>query len=338
MESFEGAAQSSLSGESHLAVEVAGLTKRFGRRTVLSDVSVAIPRGVGFGILGPNGAGKTTLLRTLLGLVRYSSGAMRIFGQPVPSELPALFRRIGAVVDEPGFLPHITGRQNLEMLAAARGDGASKRIDYALERAGLGANSDQKVAHYSTGMRQRLGVASCLIADPDLLILDESMNGLDPAGMQNLRTLMREHVASSRTLIFCSHLLDEVERACEMVAILDKGKVVFQGPIAQIRGQGTALVQIGCDDERRALSVLASVPCATEARFDHHEGIIVVLRAGCDPVHSAVEINRSLLGAGVAVHLIAPERPRLEDWFIELTRPGASTDSSPASSPEVRGR
>ncbi len=327
-----GSAEADVStGRTDAVVEVVGLTKRFGKRTVLHDVSFTVPRGVGFGVLGPNGAGKTTLLRTLLGLVGYSAGSIRIFGKRAPLELPSIYWRVGAVVDEPGFLPHLTGRQTLEMLATARGDGASKRIDAALERVGLGPISTQRVSRYSTGMRQRLGVATCLIADPELLILDESMNGLDPLGMQELRALMREHVASSRTLIFCSHLLDEVEKACDMVLVLDKGRVAFHGPIAEMAAQDEPVVRIGCADERQALSILATVPCVKEARADRAASIIAVLRHGSDPLRCVAEINQSLVDARLAVHSIAPEVPSLEDWFIRLTRPQEASSARPGS-------
>ena len=164
------------------AVETHGLSKRFGPTVAVDDVELLVPRGSAFGYLGPNGAGKTTLIRTLLGLTRANAGTMSLLGTPVPAERRRALARVGAIVDEPRFHPHLTGRDNLRLLAAARGGDADQRIAPSLARVGLAERAGDKVAAYSMGMRQRLGVAACLLANPELLILDEPMNGLDPAG------------------------------------------------------------------------------------------------------------------------------------------------------------
>ncbi len=164
------------------AVEVRGLTKRFGPRTAIDNVDLLVPRGVAFGYLGPNGAGKTTLILVLLGLTRADRGTMSLLGVPVPAQRGRALARVGAIVDEPRFHGHLTGRENLKILAAARGAAAGQQIGPALDRTRLTQRADDKVAAYSMGMRQRLGLAACLLADPQLLILDEPMNGLDPAG------------------------------------------------------------------------------------------------------------------------------------------------------------
>ncbi len=197
------------------AVETHGLTKRFGSTVAVDDVELLVPRGSAFGYLGPNGAGKTTLIRTLLGLTRADSGTTALLGIPVPAQRSRALARIGAIVDEPRFHPHLSGRDNLRLLAAARGGGAEQRIDPALDRVGLADRAGDKVAEYSMGMRQRLGVAACLLADPDLLILDEPMNGLDPAGMHDMRTMITSLTGEGRTVVLSSHLLDEVERTCD---------------------------------------------------------------------------------------------------------------------------
>jgi len=171
-------------------VETRGLTKRFGANVAVDGVELQVPRGSVFGYLGPNGAGKTTLMRTLLGLTRADGGTMSLLGLPVPAERKRALARVGAIVDEPRFHPHLTGRDNLRLLAAARGGDAATRIAPSLDRVGLADRADDKVATYSMGMRQRLGVASCLLGDPELLILDEPMNGLDPAGMHEMRTMI----------------------------------------------------------------------------------------------------------------------------------------------------
>ncbi len=190
------------SADAHaLVVETGRLSKRFGRRVVVDDVDLRVPAGVAFGYLGPNGAGKTTLIRMLLGLTPATSGSMRLLGLPVPQARAAALARVGAVVEEPRFHPHLSGRENLEILAAARGRGALARIDDSLERVGLAARAADRVETYSLGMKQRLGIARCLVAEPALLILDEPMNGLDPAGIQELRGFVRSFVADGGTVV-----------------------------------------------------------------------------------------------------------------------------------------
>jgi ABC-2 type transport system ATP-binding protein len=218
------------------AVEAHGLTKRFGRQVAADQVELRVPRGSAFGYLGPNGAGKTTLIRMLLGLTRADSGTMSLLGIPVPVERSRALARVGAIVDEPRFHGHLTGRENLKILAAARGGDAEKQIGPALERTGLAGRADDKVSGYSMGMRQRLGLSACLLADPQLLILDEPMNGLDPAGMREMRDMIRSLVDEGRTVMLSSHLLDEVERTCDQVAIVDHGQVIRQGPIKELTG------------------------------------------------------------------------------------------------------
>ena len=216
------------------AVEVHGLTKRFGARAAVDNVDLLVPRGSAFGYLGPNGAGKTTLIRVLLGLTRADSGTMALLGIPVPAQRGRALARVGAIVDEPRFHGHLTGRENLKILAAARGGDAAQQIGPALDRTRLTQRADDKVSAYSMGMRQRLGLAACLLADPQLLILDEPMNGLDPAGMHEMRDMLRSLTDEGRTVVLSSHLLDEVERTCDQVAIVDHGKVIRQGPIGEL--------------------------------------------------------------------------------------------------------
>ena len=211
------------SDRSQWAVETHGLTKRFGENIAVNDVELLVPRGCAFGYLGPNGAGKTTLIRVLLGLTHADAGTMSLLGHAVPRHRDVALARVGAIVDEPRFHGHLTGRQNLQILAAAREPAAKGRIEPALERVGILHRADDKVSKYSMGMRQRLGVAACLLGDPELLILDEPMNGLDPAGMLDMRDMIKSLVAEGRTVVLSSHLLDEVERTCDAVAIVDRG-------------------------------------------------------------------------------------------------------------------
>ncbi len=206
------------------AVETHGLTKHFGSNIAVNNVELLVPRGCAFGCLGPNGAGKTTLIRVLLGLTHADAGTMSLLGHSVPKDRDKALARIGAIVDEPRFHGHLTGRQNLQILAAAREPAARDRIDSSLERVGMLHRAGDKVSKYSMGMRQRLGVAACLLGDPQLLILDEPMNGLDPAGILEIREMIQSLAAEGRTVFLSSHLLDEVERTCDAVAIVDKGR------------------------------------------------------------------------------------------------------------------
>ena len=295
-------------------VETAGLSKRFGERTVVDDVELRVPRGVAFGYLGPNGAGKTTLIRMLLGLTTASAGTMRLLGHPVPGRRDLALARVGAIVEEPRFHNHLSGRQNLELVAAARDRGAAFRIDESLERVGLGARAGERVGTYSLGMRQRLGIARCLIADPELLVLDEPMNGLDPAGIQEFRAFVRDFVADGRTIVLSSHLLDEVEKTCDHVAIVDRGRIVVQGPLDVLRGESGRHVVIGVDDVVRARSLLAGHR-AVESVVDDGQAIRVSLR---EP-EAIADLNRRLVEAGVNVDRLEPSRATLEERFLDVT-------------------
>jgi ABC-2 type transport system ATP-binding protein len=300
-----------------LAVETHGLTKRFGARVAIDSVDLEVPRGSAFGFLGPNGAGKTTMIRMLLGLTRASAGTMSLLGRPVPAERAIALARVGAIVEEPRFHPQLTGRENLRIIAAARGPEARPRIAPALQRVGLSERADDKVKGYSLGMRQRLGVARCLLADPQLLILDEPTNGLDPGGIQEFRIMMRALVEEEgRTVFVSSHLLSEVERTCDHAAIVDLGKVIAQGPIAELAGGADhhELI-VGVDDPARAQQLLADHRFVTEARRSD-EGLRVILSGGPD---SAAAVNAALVEAGLAVYRLEPVRQSLEQRFLEIT-------------------
>jgi ABC-2 type transport system ATP-binding protein len=299
-------------------VETTGLTKRFGERVAVDDVDLRIPRGAAFGYLGPNGAGKTTLIRMLLGLTRASAGSMRLLGRPVPAEREAALARVGAIVEEPRFHGHLTGRENLEIVAAARGREAYGRIDGALGRVGLAERANERVKRYSLGMRQRLGVAQSLLADPELLILDEPTNGLDPAGIQEFREMIRGFVEEGRTVLLSSHLLDEVERICDAVAIVDLGRVVAQGPIDAIAAGGASSIVVGSSEPKRALSVVSGHTAVRTAE-PLADGISLTLHPDVDREAAGADINRRLVEAGIAVHRFEPVTTSLEQRFLEMT-------------------
>ncbi|MGH9171622.1 MAG: ABC transporter ATP-binding protein [Acidimicrobiales bacterium] len=309
--------------ESQWAVETHGLTKRFGDNVAVNGVELLVPRGSAFGYLGPNGAGKTTLIRVLLGLTQADAGTMSLLGYPVPKQRDRALARVGAIVDEPRFHHHLTGRQNLSLLAAAREPAARGRIDQALERVGILHRANDKVSKYSLGMRQRLGVAACLIGDPQLLVLDEPMNGLDPGGMQDMREMILSLTAEGRTVVLSSHLLDEVERTCDAVAIVDRGNVIRQGPISELLAGTSVVIQVECSDPELARRLLQRTTLGSHV--DAGElGISVTLPAGAGR-DAAAEIARVLVEGGVAIYRLQPIQTSLESWFLQVTsRLGAS--------------
>ena len=206
-----------------LIIETRGLTKRFGGRTAVADVNLSVPAGCAFGFLGHNGAGKTTVIRLLA-------------GRPLAAQRAAALARVGAIIEEPRFHHHLTGRENLRVVAAVRGPQSRRQLEPALARVGLADRGDDRVGTYSQGMRQRLGIARCLLADPELIILDEPMNGLDPGGILELRGLIASLVTEGRTVFISSHLLDEIEKICHAAAVIDRGRIIAQGTIRELTG------------------------------------------------------------------------------------------------------
>lgn len=299
------------------AVEVHGLFKRFGPNTAVNGVDLSVPRGCAFGYLGPNGAGKTTLMRVLLGLTHADAGTISVLGHPVPKDRAKALARVGAIVDEPRFHQHLSGRENLAMLASSREPAASDRIDPALDRVGLGRRADDKVAGYSMGMRQRLGVAACLLGDPELLFLDEPMNGLDPAGMSDMREMILSFVDEGRTVVLSSHLLDEVQRTCDSVAIVDRGTVIRQGPIAELLAGTSVVVEVECSEPERARGLIQrAAPDASIDLVPYGLSATLPPGAGRDLV---AEISRVLVEGGVDLYRIQPVQTSLESWFLEVT-------------------
>jgi ABC-2 type transport system ATP-binding protein len=299
-------------------VETSGLTKRFGDRVAVKDVDLHVPSGSAFGYLGPNGAGKTTLIRMLLGLTNATSGEMRLLGRPVPAERAAALARIGAIVEEPRFHGHLTGRENLSVIAAAREPEAHARIDGALVRVGLSQRADDRVKGYSLGMRQRLGVARSLLADPELLILDEPTNGLDPAGIQEFRHMIRGFVDEGRTVLLSSHLLDEVEKICDQVAIVDRGQVVVQGSIAELAADGKQTILVATSDNEQAVRILGEHR-AIQSLSRENGTVRIALYSDVEAEAAAGDISRRLVFGGVAIRRFEPTRVSLEQRFLEIT-------------------
>jgi ABC-2 type transport system ATP-binding protein len=302
------------------AIEVSGLTKRFGSRTAVDSLELSVPEACAYGFLGPNGAGKTTLIRMLLGLTRPSQGQISMLGLNLPAQRAAALARTGAIVEEPRFHNHLTGRENLRIIAAARGGEAFDRIATSLAKVGLGDRADERVKRYSLGMRQRLGVARCLLSDPGLLILDEPSNGLDPAGIHEFRAMIRGFVDEGRTVFLSSHLLAEVERICDRVAIVDHGRLIAEGTLDELRSGGDKLLVVGCDDADRALALLDGNPAVAAASLADGELRVTLVEVADDEGRaSAAAVNRTLVEAGVAVHKLEPVEATLEQRFLEIT-------------------
>jgi ABC-2 type transport system ATP-binding protein len=305
-------------------IETEGLTKRFGPRAAVLDVDLSVPRGTCFGFLGPNGAGKTTLIRMLLALATPTSGTARIRGVDVARDGRRALQRVGGMVEEPRFYPYMTGRQNLEAWAALLGDEARGRIDAVLVRVGLEARGGERVSRYSLGMRQRLGVARALLGDPELLILDEPSNGLDPAGMAAFREMLRALATEEgRTVFISSHLLDEVERICDAVAIVNHGAVLMQGSMRELIESGETGIAVGCDDVPAALGVLHALPGVAGVR-NRPDGSLLV--AGPTDAAFAAAVNRALVQAGVAVWSLSRFEETLEQRYLQITA-GATPSS-----------
>ncbi len=289
-----------------------GLGKRFGRVTAVDGVDLQVPAGTRFGLLGPNGSGKTTLLRMLLGLVHATAGEVELLGQPVPRHAARVLPRVGALVEGPAAWGHLSGRANLRLLDAAgpgRRRGRHKRVDEALERVGLGGIDRRPVRAYSLGMRQRLGLAAALLRRPELLVLDEPTNGLDPRGIGEVRELLTELNAHGTTVVLSSHLLTEVEALCHRVGVMDAGRLVLDQDLAALRSP-TGRVLLRTPDPAAAVAEL-------DGQVVDRNGDALVVRAD-DPA----ALNARLVAAGVRVAELAPQRRSLEQVVLEVTGPG----------------
>jgi ABC-2 type transport system ATP-binding protein len=296
-------------------LQITGLSKRYAKsadRYAVRDLSFRVEPGQVLGLLGPNGAGKTTTLRMLMGLIRPDEGEIRVFGEAVRPGAPVL-SRLGAFVEGAGFLPHLTGRANLELYWQATGrPAADARMAEALEIAGLGDALERAVRTYSQGMRQRLAIAQAMLGLPDLLILDEPTNGLDPPQIREMREVMIRYAAGGRTVIVSSHLLAEVEQSCTHLVVMDRGRLVTAGPVADIVGSAdTVLVGVAGELEQQLVDKVAGLPgVATAVREE--DGLLAVLD-GMTPAQFVAELVR----LGVPVARVGPHR-RLEDAFLTL--------------------
>ena len=291
-------------------IDTHALTRRYGEAIVAVDsLDLRVRRGEVYGFLGPNGAGKTATLRMLLGLVRPTSGTAAVLGEPPGA--PAGLRRIGAMVEAPAFYPYLSGRDNLRVVAR-RGGVPEDRVARVLAQVDLGAHAGDRATTYSMGMKQRLGVAAALLKDPELLILDEPTNGLDPAGMAEMRDFIRSLAQGGRTVLLSSHLMGEVEQMSDRVGVIREGSLVAEGTVDELRGR-TGL-RVRADPLPEALDLVGRLPGV---------GPVTTVDGALDIAADAAEapaINRALVEAGIAVSELSPRRASLEDVFLELTR------------------
>lgn len=293
-----------------LLVETRGLTKRYGNRiTAVEDLDLTIERGEVYGFLGPNGAGKTTTLRMLLGLIKPSSGTATVLGEEPGT--PTGLARVGALVESPAFYPYLSGRDNLRVMARYSGVALS-RVEEVLRQVELSGRADDKFKKYSLGMKQRLGVATALLKDPELLVLDEPANGLDPKGMADMRGIIRKVRGEGKTVLLSSHLLGEVEQICDRIGVILKGKLVAERTMEELRGREGGLL-VRAEPLEEAERVVKNLPRIEEARV-----VDEMLQLTVDPARAA-EINAGLVNAGVRVSELRPVERSLEEMFLELT-------------------
>jgi ABC-2 type transport system ATP-binding protein len=293
-------------------VEVRGLVKRYGAITAVDHVDLTVRAGDVYGYLGPNGAGKTTSLRMMLGLIRPTEGVVKLFGRD-PLDGIAALEGVAGFVEAPRFYPYLSGRKNLDLLAALDGGGAAGRIDEALATVELSGRAGDKVGGYSHGMRQRLGIAAALLRAPRLLLLDEPATGLDPAGMRDMRALIRRLADGGMTVLLSSHLLAEVEELCDRVAIIRSGRIVYEGAIAELKQMGASGYRLRTTDDERALAVATAQPGVSDVRRGAHAIHLSAEEA------VAAELSVALVEAGVAIMELVRETATLEDLFFHLT-------------------
>ena len=303
-------------------VRLKGLTKRFGSLTAVDQLDLEVIPGEVFGFLGPNGAGKSTTIGMMLGLIEPTAGSVEMFGMDASRHRSDVLRRVGAIIEAPAFYPYLSGRDNLRVVARYSGGGHESQIDETLELVGLGGREKDKIKHYSTGMKQRLGLASVLLGEPDLIVLDEPTAGLDPAGTHEFRELIRATATESgRTVFMSSHLLSEVQQTCDRVAIINRGRTVLQESLEDLLHR-VGGVYFEVDDPERAETALTAAGVAASVG---NEPNTVWAEVGRERIG---ELNSLLVGAGLVVSGSGVRSSDLESVFLEVTGNGASKEES----------
>jgi ABC-type multidrug transport system ATPase subunit len=299
-----------------VVLRTTNLTKQYGKRIVVNNLNLEVNRGEIMGFLGPNGAGKTTTIRMALGLIAPTAGSVEILGQDVASHGARILPRVGALVETPALYLYMSGRNNLRAVASVLGGVPASRIDAVLELVGLRYRQKDRVRTYSLGMKQRLGVAMALLQDPDLLILDEPANGLDPAGIVEMRDLMHRLTSEGKTVFISSHLLPEVQQICTRVAIINLGKLVKVSTIEElISGHGEFAVTV--ERTADAVALVKAQPWGKDAHLDNHGALITKA-----PGQHGRDLNLFLVNAGFVPETITQSTQDLEQVFLELTNSG----------------
>ncbi len=294
-------------------LSVQNLTKFYGPIQALKDVSFDVPKGSVFGILGPNGSGKTTLLGVVMDILRPTSGTFRFFGKEPDAEMR---RQIGTLLETPNFYHYLSGERNLQIAAEIKQKGLNQ-IDEVLKKVNLYQRKQSKFSTYSLGMKQRLAIASALLGDPEVLVFDEPTNGLDPVGIAEIRELIKQLASEGKTIIMASHILDEVEKVCSHVAIIQKGDLKTVGTVSEVLSKNAdahSAIEISSDNLEQLLIVVKTIPGVINTFAG--EGVIKVM---CEPSLTAKELNRALFENGIVLDRLVPQRKSLEKTFLEIT-------------------
>ncbi|MFD7119685.1 ATP-binding cassette domain-containing protein [Streptomyces sp. NPDC059922] len=311
--------------EARAVIETRGLTKRYrGGQLAVDRLDLSVPAGSVFGFLGPNGSGKTTTIRMLMGLIEPTAGSASLLGRPMPRAVRAVLPEVGALIEGPALYGYLSGRENLVRYDSAdpTADPRTRRarVTDALDRVGLTAAAGKRAKAYSLGMKQRLGLASALLRPRRLLVLDEPTNGLDPQGMREIRTLIRELAADGTTVFLSSHLLDEIEQVCTHAAVMAQGRLITQGPVAELAAGTRGRLAVTTPDPGEAARVLKELGVTdVVVAEDRVSGELPT--GGAEPVDPA-DLNAALVRAGVRVRAFGQERASLEDAFVALTGEG----------------
>jgi ABC-2 type transport system ATP-binding protein len=321
------------SAPGEVILRTVNLSKRFGQIVAVDGLNFDVRAGEVLGFLGPNGSGKSTTVGMILELIRPTAGQVELFGKPLAQQREARVRRVGAIVETPAFYPYLSGRDNLRALARAVGGIPDSRVEQLLGQVGLTERAKGKFKTYSLGMKQRLGIASTLLTDPGLVILDEPTNGLDPAGQREIWELIPELARQGRGVLLASHLLHEVEQVCDRVAIIRRGRLVEFGRVADLVSRGGYLeVDLPAEDLERAATLLQPLPFVEKVSV--RDGSLVVEV----PDERGADVNRVLAAQGLFASAIVPRRSSLEDIFLELTEGSVPGEQTVPASGEGRER
>jgi ABC-2 type transport system ATP-binding protein len=296
----------------NLVIRTEHLTKRFGKLIAVNDLSLEVHKGEVFGFLGPNGSGKSTTMGMMLGLITPTSGTVELFGMDTQRHLPKILQRVGAVTESTGFYPYLSGRENLDYIARITGGISSSRIKEVLDLVELSGREKDKSSNYSLGMKQRLAIACALLNDPEFIILDEPTNGLDPAGMREIRELIIRLGHEGKTIFLNSHLLHEVEQVCERVAIIKEGKIITQGLVKDLMKRGETL-QLQVNEPEKAMAVLKNIDWITSVTREDDKFFIGV------KAEKYADISAALAKANVFVTEMRAKENTLEKFFLEMT-------------------